>query len=451
MDQRFAQVKFAQITPEVLEQFLATATRRIVIAKAGYSVSEVNQLIRLVQGNEISCALYMEAGENPIRYGFGQAEALPLIEEHMDILNVQSVNQIRMALVIVDDAALVYAPVALSWEKPPAELEFPNGVFGNKGFAETLFEQMGGKIVEVVLDPQEADDGTEKQAPIVIPVPPIPKKKAEEIKTEIEEASKGLKANPPPDPATLRNTTFYRNKYKLLKTTVHGARVSTKSLDLRPFNRIFPQADSRLRSSWSPLTATDAKKLPSQQFLTTVEKEIEKCTFNAGRHGKLIERQNMDNLEKKINNLAKKLQKQLQGEHPVRQQTNITGESSLNLKTILQDSHQSLVSYLLPLAVQHDTCLDKLFAHERSLFRQMKKGEIEKEKAIRQALETFVEDILHFPTPENIIESIKVEYDYYDVSDELLADPDFLDRLKEFDVEVREYSDGFEKNQEFYR
>ncbi len=394
----------------------------------------------------------MEAGENPIRYGFGQAEALPLIEEHMDILNVQSVNQIRMALVIVDDAALVYAPVALSWEKPPAELEFPNGVFGNKGFAETLFEQMGGKIVEVVLDPPEADDGTEKQEPIVIPVPPIPKKKAEEVKAEIAEAGKGLKENPPPDPATLRNTTFYRNKYKLLKTTVHGARVSTKSLDLRPFNNImFPQTYPGLRSSWSPLTGADARELPTQQFLATVEKEIEKCTFNAGRHGKLIKRQDMNGLEKKINDLAEKLQKQLHGEQPAPQQTNITGDSTRNLKTILQNSEQSLVSYLLPLAIQHDTCCDKLFAHERSLFRQMEKGGIEKEEAIRQALATYVEDILHFPTPENIIKSIKVDYDYYDVSDELLADQNFMDKLKEFVVEVREYSDGFEKSQESYR
>ena len=175
MSQQLAPIKFAQITSEVLEQFLASATRRIVIAKAGYSVAEVNQLVQLVQTNKISCTLYMEEGENAIRYGFGESEALPILMENLDLLNVQSVNQIRMALVIVDDMALVYAPVALAWEEAPKTLEFPNGFFGDKSIAEALFKQMGGEnIVLAMEEAEEAGSGNDDSKKIIIPVPPIP-------------------------------------------------------------------------------------------------------------------------------------------------------------------------------------------------------------------------------------------------------------------------------------
>lgn len=167
------EIQFAQVTPEILDQFLSKATSRIVIAKAGYSKKEVQLLIDIVSDKKISCSLYMEAGENPVRYGFGQADALPLIHKNLDILNVQSVNQIRMALVIVDDAALVYTPVALSWEEPPDKLEFPNGIFGNKEFAEILFKQMGGEIVTINMDQRDTHNEHKNSASVVIPVPPV--------------------------------------------------------------------------------------------------------------------------------------------------------------------------------------------------------------------------------------------------------------------------------------
>lgn len=445
MDQQIAEVKFTGVTPEVLTRFLATATRRIVIAKAGYAVTEVKQLIELAKRKDISVLLYMEAGENAIRYGFGESEALPLLKEHMHIINVQSVNQIRMALVIVDDTALVYAPVALSWEKAPAELEFPNGFFGGKTITESLFKQMGGESIVLSIEEKLETDASDKEGQrITIPVPPIPKKKPEKIKEEIERSSKALDENPPIDPTTLRNTTFYRNKYKLLKATVHGANVRAKSLDLRPFNTMFPETDSRLRSSWSVLKAQDAKELPTRNFLTAIEKEIESLTFNAGRHGKLIKRQDKDGLEAKINGLAEELQKKLEGKIPVLQQSAISGAPK-DLKSILDDSKSSLIKFLSPLASNREQCLNKLFAHERTLFKKMQNKEVSKEKAIAHALETFVEDVLHFPTSAEIIESIDVKFDYYDVSDELLADEEFIEKLQEFDVEVREYNKGFEK------
>ena len=438
MNVHTAEIKFTQVTPDVLEQFLATANRRIVIAKAGYSVKEIEQLLKLVNQKKITCDLYMEEGENAVRYGYGGAEALLLLKNNLDIINVQSANQIRMSIVIVDDAVLAYAPVALAWEEIPDKLEFPNGFFGGKSIADTLFKQIGGETIVLPL---------EKDWKFTISVPPIPLKKIDTIKAEIEKTSKGLDENPPIDPATLRATTFYRNRFKLLKMTMHGANVKNKRIDLRPFNSMFPDTNTRLKASWLVLTSEDAKKISViSKFLSTIEEEVGKVTIHAGRHGKLIKRKNRDGLEGNINNLVRELFDTLKGDKSTLMQEAIESQKG-DLKTILADSKKSLSEYLYPLAAEEEKCWDKLFAHERTLFKKMKdkKNGLTEKIAIGQAIESFIEDTLNFPSPTDIIESIKVDFDYYDVSDELLDDPNFIKLLEKFDVEIREYSQGFEK------
>jgi hypothetical protein len=449
MTKQLADVKFTEVTPEVLEKFLATAVRRIVIAKAGYSVPEVTQLINLVKERKISCDLYMEEGEKAIRYGFGTAEALPLLKENMDCINVQSVNQIRMALVIVDDTALVYASIALSWEKTPEKLEFPNGFFGGKSIAETLFKQMGGEIVVLDIEKDGAGDSIDgKETKFTIPVLPLPKKNPEQVKKELETTTKALEENPPVDPTILRNTTFYRNRFKLLKMIIHGAKVENKRLDLRQFNRMFPATNNRLRASWSVLSANDVKSLKYiSQALAKIEQELSNITFNTGRYGKLIKRMDMKVLEKKVNASITELKSKLKGEIPVQKQQTIP-QLTVTIDSIFAVSKKELKNYLFTLAIEEDSCFDKLFSNERTLYKKMMDPHdvLTKETAVKQALETFIDDTLKFPSVSKIIDSIKVDFDYYDVSDELLADKNFMKTLEEFDIVVREYNQGFEKN-----
>jgi len=459
MSTQLAGIKFAAVTPQVVKEFLDTATERIVIAKAGYSVAEVEQLVQLLEEREVSCAFYMEKGDNPIRYGLGESEALPIIMNYFDLLNVQSVQQIRMALVIVDDTALVYAPAALAWEELPAELEFPNGFFGDKAIAETLFKQMGGETIVLdieekgKIDPEGEKDGRtapggERPKIITIKVPPIPKKKPDEVKEEIEETNKKLVQNPPVDPAILRNTTFYRNRFKLLKMTTHGAKIKNKKLDLNPFNDMFPDTNSRLKASWHVLTSVDEQRISSfREFHSAVSKAMRKVTHDAKRYGKLIKTKNISEFENQICQLVTTLTQKLLNIEVSPQQQNIGDNKKITLETLLAESRKSLTDYLFTLALKEEKCWDKLFSNDRSLQRKMNDEKVSKEEAVREAVETFVEYVLKFPTSDNLIELINVDFDYYDVSNELLADDDFMKMLEDFDVEVREYNEGFEKNE----
>lgn len=447
MNKQNAEIKFSEVTPEILKKFLHTASQRIIIAKAGYSEDEITQLIKMVKEKNVICNLYFEEGEKAVRYGFGCQEALKLIHENMGCLNIHSVNQIRMAIVIVDDAALVYAPTALSWEESPEKLEFPNGFFGGAAIAETLFKQMGGEVVVLEME-QEATESNKGRQKISIPVPPIPEKAREKVQKELEQTRKALDENPPVDPAKLRKTTFYRNRYKLLKMIIHGAKVKNKRIDLRQFNRMFPKANNRLRASWSVLSAEDAKSLKFiSQALAKIEKNLSDISFNTGRYGKLIKRKDMQSFEEKVIKSINELKSQLKGETSEDKQKTLPG-MEVTVESILATSKKELQNYLYTLAIEEKSCFEKLFANERTLYKRMNdiNDDLIMEDAVIQALETFIEDTLKFPTASDITDSIKVDFDYFDVSDELLADENFIKTLEEFDVEVREYNQGFKKN-----
>lgn len=76
----------------------------------------------------------------------------------------------------------------------------------------------------------------------------------------------------------------------------------------------------------------------------------------------------------------------------------------------------------------------------------MQEDKISKEEAVKQAVETFVDHRLNFPKAQEMIDLIHVEFDYYDISDELLAKEDFAEIIKRFDIRVRDYQEGYKKN-----
>jgi len=68
--------------------------------------------------------------------------------------------------------------------------------------------------------------------------------------------------------------------------------------------------------------------------------------------------------------------------------------------------------------------------------------------AVKQAVETYVDHRLNFPRAQEMLDLIHVEFDYYDISDELLSKEDFAEMVERFDIEVRDYKEGYEKNKQ---
>ncbi len=430
-----AAVQFVKVTKESVLSFLGEARNRIVIAKAGYFVDEIEKLLELVKKG-VHCDLYVDTSENTVRYGFGEQAALELINKSLDRLNVQSANYIRLAIIIVDDAVMVYSPAALSWEEVSEHIDFPNGFIGGSGMAKSLLRQIEGEPIEINIEGMN----------IAIQTCPVIQKASEEIEQEIETTLSVLEENPPVDPAELRKTTFYRNKYKLLKMALHGVRIKNKSISLRPFNNMFPKTNLRLKSSWNVLTREDVENLVAiNHFLMQAGDVTAKHTFDARRYGTLIELKSIRPLENCIAFLMYELMDGLvsEGKGDESQDKNPLRKS---LVYLLKESRTALIDHLCPQAMEENGCWGQLFANDKTLYRQMQSGKISEDEAVKQAVETYVDHRLNFPKAQQMIDLIHVEFDYYDISDELLVKDDFVETLERFDIEVRDYQDGYEQN-----
>jgi hypothetical protein len=291
MDAMKPEFQFVKVTRSLLLEFIGKTRKRVVIAKPGYSCEEVNLLKKLSEFSTVDCSLYVDPSEEAVRWGFGDKDALNLIQQNLEILHVQTAKRIRLSVVIVADSALIYVPVALSWEEEPSNILYPNGVIGGTDMVVSFLQQIS------------KSNGESKSDNKVIPFPgcEIPSKTIESIRKEIEETQEKLVKNPPVDPAKLRTVTVYRNIYKLVKIEIRGARVKNKSVSLRPINTIFPAASERLKSSWQVFSKDDLADLwQMQMFRDEIQKIIDEFTLNIKRFGFLIKVDDKTEFEKRL-------------------------------------------------------------------------------------------------------------------------------------------------------
>jgi hypothetical protein len=431
MDDPIGGVKFVTVSRESFMDFLDTAKNRIIIAKAGYFKTEIEKIVSLISDRKIHCKLYVDTEENAVRFGFGEQSALDLIKEKIVILNVQNVERIRLSIVIVDEDILFYFPAALSWESDPEKLVFPNGFMGHKCVTDDILKQMEGEenTTNVDYNPFE--------------ICKIPQKKKEEVEQDLSKTIDNLKKNPPVDPSILQKTTVYQNNYKLLKITVNGVNIKNKMLSLKFFNDKISKVNENLKSSWRIFALSDIKEVKViNDFNEKKDSLLRESTCNAKRFGLFIDKRIKQKLEGDINTAKAELIDNLKKQQPVEKVQNPENKNP-SIADLLKKSRTGLIDYLVSV-VEHETNnIEGLFEMDRALLRRYKKGEIKKEEALSQVIETIVDDVIHFPKVDEIIECINVQFDYYDISNELIEDKEFTELIKEYELKVRNYEASY--------
>lgn len=457
-------VRFVKVDEKTLIEFLNNAEKRIIIAKAGYRDLEVKTLLDLVDKRNLECRVYVDPGENAVRWGFGQESALKELSNNSEKLNVQTVDHIRMSVVIVDDSALLYSPVALSWETEPEEMVFPNGFIG------------GSKIADGLLDQINATE--EESPPIsdkVIPFPgcTIPKKETVQTKKELSETINKLEKNPPVDPSKLRKVTVYRNNYKILKFQIKGVKIKNKSISLRFFNSLFSGLSERLKASWRIFTQEDMTQIRGISiFLKETDSIVEDYTLDIGRFGRLIKTEDKNDFEQDIENEKKdfleilklkpneepKNKESKYLETPIIQETlpeETEQPEKQNLGSLLERSRKALREYMCQMIEANSGSEEGLFENDKTLLQMVKKGEMKLDKVLPGVLDMFITHRLKFPDAEDLLEKMDIKTDYYDVSNEMLyEDDEFKGILKKIknskdasdEVKIRHFSEVLEED-----
>jgi hypothetical protein len=430
VDQLSHEIQLVNVTTKTLLDFVKGAKKRIFIAKPGYTKEEITAVIGLVKTKGVECTVYIDPKETAIRYGFGDLDAIRLAKSELDLLNLQTIEGIRLSIVIVDDKALVYTPAALSWEEEPSLLSYPNGLMGGQKLVDKILSQFSG--------PDKAPLVPENIS--IFPTTTVAQVEKRYIKEILSQTVKALEENPPVNPSALRTVNIYRNIYKLVKHEMRGAQVRNKTLNLNSFNRLFPRPSGNLRRSWQVFTAEDIESISQfPEFVKDITHIIGNHCVDAGRYGYLMLLSKKKEFEKNIQ----------EKETTFTNMLNSGAGSDTALERILRESKNKLALYLTEEVMTDLSCLDQLCKHNRLALKRLKDKDWfadDKKTIMAEVIEDFIDNKLRFPKAKDLIDSIDIKLDYYDVSDELLNDAEFKDILTKTKVDPRTYTKGFEEN-----
>lgn len=489
-------VSFAKVDATNVFAFLERAKKRVIWAKPAFTKLEISYLLELKNERDLKIDVFLENSEKAYRHAFGEVESIDLLQENKDKIGIQLADRIRLAIAIVDDHAVVYAPNLSFMEKESETNSFPNGIFCDEVITKDLLKQFVGStsdseesatnsVVESDMDTDSIkvlelqDEKPQNVLATNIIIFPgckeVFEEKVENVSDELNKMRVALENDPPVNPEKLRKINLYRNKYKLFKRQVNGVRIQNKSINIKPIYSLFPNADERLKSSWTVFNKEDVKKLEDMKLF---DQELEKImnehnVMDAGRFGFIIEKKSKNKFQDDTLKLVT-LFKSFLGNNPSEeanerfakkvedQITKLTNKDSQNtasvvsLKSVLNDSRSKLETYLYVQWPKEDKKLfeDMLKKHryiatknsnERST-EELFYDEALKTKMIKELVSCIVVEELKFTQANEIIESIDVKLDFMDISDELIFDnEDFQKYLQKYSLDVRDYSEGFEE------
>ena len=227
--------------------YIAKAKERIIFAKPAFFAVEIDALLKAKENNKINVDLYIEPGDKSIRLGFGEKAALDLINNNQHCFNIQLAERIRMAVLCVDNTALLYAPNLSFAEAETPKSTFANGILCDESVSINLIKQF-----PILEDKTPAKEKAMDNV-FILPGGYIPDdtiiKLQNDIKNTIINTIESLNANPAVDPSQLQKISVYRNNYKIVRQQINGIKIENKTINLKPFYKLIPDQVDQLRSS----------------------------------------------------------------------------------------------------------------------------------------------------------------------------------------------------------
>lgn len=420
------QIKFVSVTDGYLLSFIKDAKERIIIAKPAYKLEEVKTILEMVKNSDVKCKLYLEVGDQSIRNGLGEPEALNLIRENFDILKVKLMEKIRMTNVIIDNKSLIYAPnVSLGGENCSEEI-IPNGLLGNSALTDQINMELCSNEKQLMLLNSELVKDTHIN-----------------IEQNIGKTIDNLSINPPIGIARLRKINFYRNNYKLVKIQSIGIKIKNKKISLRPFILMLENRDEREARSWNIFSSEDLKKLgDTKLFYSELKKIIENYLLDAGRFGYILNIYKKQKFDKEINELKAEFIQFVKGENKENKNNRFykliefaNSKTEDNLQSILDNSRELLTQYLIKISKNDSRLENEIYKKDRLLLLERDEKGLSEEEVRKIFIKRYIKNTLKFPSTKDIIDRIDVKVDYYDISDELINDNnDFKKIINKYDT-----------------
>jgi len=369
---------FINVDEEFLMEKLAQCRRRACYAAPGLHLWAAKAFVELSRRlGPDRATVITDPDPFVIQVGYGTEEALSLLAQHNISVRIQP--GLRIGVLIADEFAAVFGPPAYNLELFP-EKKLPNAIVISTAEADRLIHAIAPKW--------SAD-------PYVIPVPEI----GQETLTadNLADIHQELVEHPPVRPDLERQMRVINSTFQIVKITFSGANLAQRKIPLDPTSLgvTDPSLKRRIGASFK-LFEGHANHLtaPFKDKLEAIKRRFNLKTI--GDVGHLVLARDRDALDEALQDFQDEI-------------NNLPDDLKHVLCRELENGKQRLREHLRL----------TLFASDHD------------KKYVEWNLDAIITG-MHFPTAEELLGDVELEWNVFHVSEQMISKDDFAKKVEEF-------------------
>lgn len=392
---------FCSLSPLRIAELIRSAQRAVCYAAPGIQLDLAQAMVETAGrlGKEM-LTVSLDFDDRVMRMGYGDIGAVTLLLDAG--IAVQSSPGLRTALVVVDNEGYIFTPTALYLEAEPSDGAASNAMrMSGEQVAQALARLSPAAKAIAVAQAKTPEAKLHIEALTVDVVSaPITAEKLTEVATSLKEV-------PPVRFDLARQVRVFEPYLQYVELSLTGAAIQRHRLAIPPnIQKLGGSKDleNRLRTTFDLIEK--GSKLSSKPLEDALNEIRKNFTPSLGKdHGRVVLKAAKPHLVKRLAEFRAKL---------VAHQKAVAA----GLQTHLDESRKQIIDYYLPRAV--DTPPDALFGQSLS-------GEPLEDDA-RYWLKEELDNV--FPTAESLVQEMKLNERFKDVTFETLNRKDFLESVK---------------------
>ena len=393
---------FCSLTPLRIAESVRKAQQAVCYAGPGIQLDLAQAMVEVAGrlGQEM-LTVSLDFDDRVMRMGYGNVDAVQLLLDAG--IAVQSSPGLRTALVVVDNEGYIFTPTALYLEAEPSDGAASNAVrMSGEQVAQALARlSPAAKTIAIAqAKTPEAKQRIEVLTVDVVSAPITPEKLAE--------VAASLKEAPPVRFDLARQVRVFEPYLQYVELSLTGAAIQRHRMAIpEKIQKLggSKELENRLRTTFELIEK--GSKLSSKPLEDALNEIRKNFTPSLGKdHGRVVLKAAKPHLVARLNEFRIKLE--------VHQKA-----VAKDLQKHLDTSREQIVAYYLPRVIE---------AKPDALLGQSQNGEVS-EAAAKRWLNGELDKV--FPRAETLIQEMKLEERYKDVTFETLNRRDFLESVKD--------------------
>lgn len=393
---------FCTLSGADMARVIASATQAVCYAGPGIQKEVAQAMVAAVSrlGSEM-LTVCLDFDERVMRMGYGDIDAVQLLRQAG--IAVRSAPGLRTALVIADDAGFIFTPTPLYLEAEPAPGSAPNAMRMSAEQVAEALARLSPAAKAIAL----AQAGTPEEKRRIEALPDDVGSQQVTV-AQFNEVGRSLKEAPPVRFDLARQVRVFEPYLQYVELSLTGAAIQRHRMTIPPsIQKLGGSKDmeGRLRTTFDLIEKSG--KLSSKSLEDAINEIRRDFTRSLGKeHGRVVLKAAKPYLLERLDGLRQKLKNH---------QKAVASE----LQQHLDSSRQQVVDYYLP----------RVMENPPDALRGSLLGGQDREIGMRCWLERQLKQV--FPDAAALIQEMKLEERYKDVTFETLNYPGFLESVQE--------------------